>query len=167
MDQPYVSIGAASAARQTKATEAMIAARFAALVLALTTFAWASLARVAEPEKVIQLGEIKVDDYTGKVFFQDPADDGKSYRVTLAIPKPNRKPGIKSDRIEVWLLARGGKALATNVQPEGELLIEAQSGGTTANAIYFFDRSVEPGELRAVVVAVDGQPTALKLKAAK
>ena len=145
----------------------MTATHFVALVFALSTVGLASRANDAEPEKVILLGTVKVDDYTGHVLFQDPADDGKSYRITFAIPKPWKAPGIKSDRIEVWLLARSGKALRINTQPKGEVLLEAGSAGATANAIFFFDRSVEAGDLRAVVVAVDGQPTAFQLIPAK
>ncbi|MCA9284650.1 MAG: hypothetical protein KDA22_05525, partial [Phycisphaerales bacterium] len=109
-----------------------------------------------DPPRARELGRVDVDEYAALVLFQDPADDGKSYRVTVAVPKPWNAPAIKADRIDVWLLARGGRALAVNQRPAGEVLIEAGSAGATANAIYFFDRSVQPRELAAVVVTVDG-----------
>lgn len=121
----------------------------------------------SEREKVKMVGTVEVDDYKGQIFFQDPADDGKSYRVSVAISKPWNTPAIKGERIDVWLLARGGKALAINTQPGGGALIEAGSAGATASAIYFFDRSVKPSELSAVVVSVDGQPKVFKLTAPK
>jgi hypothetical protein len=38
-----------------------------------------------------------------------------------------------------------------------DLLVETGSAGAAANVILFFERSVEPGDLNAVVVSVDGQ----------
>lgn len=139
----------------------------AILIVALATFTVNTHDIRAEPDKIQKLGTVKVDDYTGQVLFQDPADDGKSYRITVAIPKPWESPSLRSERFEVWLLARGGKALAINTRPKGETLLEAGSAGATANAIFFFERAVEIEELRAVVVAVDGQPTAFKLNSEK
>jgi hypothetical protein len=85
----------------------------------------------------------------------------------VAIPKPWEVPGIKTERIDVWLLARGGKALAVAQRPKGDVLIEAGSVGATANAVFFYDRSAEPDELAAVVVSVDGEARAFKIKRSK
>jgi hypothetical protein len=110
------------------------------------------------------LGTVALDRYRGQVYFHDPADDGKSYRVTVAVPRRWGEPPIKSDRVDVWLLARGGKALPVKERPRaGGVLIEAGSAGATANAIFVFGRAVGRRELTAVVVAVDGQPRAFKV----
>lgn len=122
----------------------------------------------AKTNDVRQLGTVRIDNHTGQVLFQDPADDGKSYRIDVAISKPWDAPAIKSTRIEVWLLARGGKALSINSQPPNGVLVEAGGSlGATADAIYFFDRSVEPSELTAVVVSIDGEPKVFKLTNSK
>lgn len=120
---------------------------------------WPCLAGgVRGAEKMVTLGIVAMDKYQAQVIFHDPADDGKSYRVTVVIPKPWDAPAIKSERIEVWLLARGGKALAVKDRPRAGALVEAGSRGASANAIFVFDRGVERSELAAVVVAVDGRP---------
>jgi hypothetical protein len=118
----------------------------------------------AVPVQEPQLGTLAVDEYSALVLFQDPADDGESYRVTIAIPKPWDAPAIKTERIDVWLLTRSGNALPVTQRPVGDVLVEAGSIGATASAIYFFERSVESNDLTAVVVSVDEQPTAFRLK---
>lgn len=111
-------------------------------------------------ETMVNLGTVVVDKYQAQVFFHDPADDAKGYRITVAIAKPWDAPAIKSERIDAWLLARGGKALAVKERPRAGVLVEAGSRGASANAIFLFARTAERGELAAVVVAVDGQPKA-------
>jgi hypothetical protein len=108
----------------------------------------------------VQLGTVAVGDYQGMVSLQHPAEDGKSYRVDVVIPKPADSPPIAAERIEVWLLARGGKAVALKERPRPGPLVEAMTRGASADAIFLFD-GAERKDLAAVVV--DGKPTALKI----
>jgi hypothetical protein len=116
-------------------------------------------------EKMATLGTVAVDKYQAQVIFDDRAEGGKSYRVTVVIPKPWDAPSIKGERIDVWLLARGGMAVAVKDRPRGGALVEVGSRGASANALFVFDRAVERGALTAVVVSVDGQPRAFKVPA--
>jgi hypothetical protein len=120
----------------------------------------------AKGEKMTNLGTVLVGEYKGQVLFQYPEDDGKSYRVDVAISKPNNTAAINSGRIEVWLLARGSKAVAVKERPRPGSLIEVNSAGTTASATYLFSREVERKDLVGIVVAVDGEPTTLKIPSA-
>jgi hypothetical protein len=121
--------------------------------------------RVLAPPEELQLGTVRVGPYAGFVYFQHPAEDGKSYRVTLAIPKPAADPLLKAERFDVWLLARGGKglALASRDRPEGVLVEAGNARGVTANAAFFFRPQARRAELVAVVVSVDGVLTTLKV----
>jgi RNA polymerase sigma-70 factor (ECF subfamily) len=112
-----------------------------------------------------ELGAVTVAPYQGRVWFHDPGDEGKSYRVEVIIAKPWDAPGIRSERIAVWLLANGGKALAVKERPRGGDLVEVGSRGATASAVFLFERSVGRDELAAVVVAVDGEPKAFRVSA--
>jgi hypothetical protein len=129
-------------------------------VLACVGFWLCPAGSVRGAEKMVTLGTVAVDKYQAKVFFHDATDAAKSYRVTVVIAKPWDAPAIKSERIDVWLLARGGRALAIKERPQAGALVEAGSRGASANALFVFDRRVERSELAAVVVAVDGQPKA-------
>jgi hypothetical protein len=110
---------------------------------------------------------VSLDDATNKaIFFAHLAPDSsfeENEQTLAAIPKLWGTPGIKGERIEVWLLARGRKALAVKERLRDGVLVEAGSRGASANAIFFFDRSVKRRELVAVVVSVDGQPKAFKV----
>jgi|GEM_PF-4809937 len=52
-------------------------------------------------------------------------------------------------------------------RPHPGALIDVNSAGTTAVAIYFFAPDVERQDLVGVVVAVDGELTVLKIPPAK
>jgi hypothetical protein len=118
-----------------------------------------------EAEKVLTLGSVKVAGFNGTVLFQYPEDDARTYRIDVAISKPNGTDPIQSDRLDVWLLARGSRAVAAKDRPRKGPLIEANSAGTTADAMYFFARDVPRQELVAVVVSVDGEPHVFKIPA--
>ena len=118
-------------------------------------------------EKMVILGVVTVGEHKGQVLFQYPVYDEKHYRVDVAISKPNSAGPIDSGRIEVWLLARGGKAVAVRERPRPGPLLEVNSAGTTASAIYFFAREVERKDLVGLVMAVDGELTTLKISPAK
>ncbi len=113
----------------------------------------------------LPLGSARFDAYRGIVTFQELGDDGKSYRVDLTIDKAWGTPPIKRSRIDAWLLARGGHAVpgrdALEVPGQSrDVLVEVGSRGATANAIFFFDRSIPREQLTAFVIAIDGIPSA-------
>ncbi len=111
---------------------------------------------------MLNLGTVAVGDYTGQVLFQAPADDGKGDRVTVMVPKPNEMAAIDSGRLDMWLFARGGKAVAVRSRTATGALIEVISAGATANAVYFF-ADADRATMAAVAVFVDGAPTVLKI----
>lgn len=110
-----------------------------------------------------RLGSVKVGEHRGQVLFQFPDDDGVHYRVDVAISKPNGIAVIESERIDVWLLARDGRSVAIQGRPRPGALIEVNSAGTTADAIYLFANDVERRELVGVVVNVDGELNVFKI----
>jgi hypothetical protein len=110
-----------------------------------------------KPEQYLALGSLKVGEHMAQVFFQYPEDDGKRYCVDVAISKPVNAPHIESERLEVWLLAKGGKAATLKDRPHKGPLIEVNTRGATADAIFWFERDAARGDLAAVVVSVDGE----------
>lgn len=114
-------------------------------------------------EKVVRLGTLAVGEYPGQVLFQYPEDDGKNYRVDVTINKPNNTKPIDSQRLDVWLLARSGKAVRVKERPRAGALIETSSAGSTASAIYIFERSVNRNDLVGVVVSADSELTTFKI----
>lgn len=117
-------------------------------------------------ESVSNLGTVAVGRYKAQVLFQYPEDDGKSYRVDVVMSKPADADPIASERIEVWLLARGGKAASPRERPRKGPLVETQTRGASADAMFLFARDVERKDVVAVVVAVDGEFSTLKVSAA-
>jgi hypothetical protein len=138
--------------------------RFAGAPALLLLALRAGPAATAEPpENRARLGTVTVGAYQAEVDFQFE-DDGRHYRVDVAVPKPAREPAVNADRIEVWLLARGGKAVAVKERPRPGPLVEAGNDrGVTADAIFLFQRRAERKDLVAVVVSVDGELTTLKV----
>jgi len=112
------------------------------------------------------LGSVTVGGHSGQVLFTVPADDGKSYRIDVVVSKPENTPPVLAERIEIWLLARNGKAVSLKERPKDGPLVESVLGkGASADAIFVFAGSVAYADLSGVVVSVDGNPHAFKLPA--
>jgi hypothetical protein len=119
------------------------------------------------PSKVdAQLGSVAVGKHAGQVLIRYPAEDGKSYRIDVVISRPADLPPIKAERIDVWLLARGGKAVPLRERPRPGALVESVLGrGASADAIFLFAPAAPYAELSGVVVSVDGQLKTFRLPA--
>jgi hypothetical protein len=112
----------------------------------------------------VPLGTVAVGKEQGRVLFSAPADDGKSFRVDVVIARPANSPLLRGDRFEVWLLAKGGKAVALRERPR-EVLVESVLGkGASADAAFFFDASVPVTDLVAAIVRVDDQVAAFEVQ---
>ena len=55
----------------------------------------------ATGEEMVNLGTVEVGEYQGQILFQYPGDEGKSYRIDVAISKPNGTEPIDSGRFDV------------------------------------------------------------------
>jgi hypothetical protein len=72
-------------------------------------------------ESYIMVGTIKMDQHEAQVVFEFPHEDRNAYRVSLAISKRRDSPALRNERVEMWLLARGGKALKVRSRPSPDL----------------------------------------------
>jgi hypothetical protein len=113
------------------------------------------------PEPVL-LGWMSVGQTSVRALFS-PAEDGKSYRVELLCSRPRGAPPMKARSVDVWLLARGGKALPVKPVPRMLGGGDPWRRGNMVCATFLFERTVEQADLIAVVVALDGKPTMFKL----
>jgi hypothetical protein len=112
------------------------------------------------------LGPVTVGEYKGQVLFTYPADGGKGYRIDVVVSKPENTPAIRAERIDIWLLARNGKAVPVMERPNAGPLVESSLGkGASADGMFVFASSVAYSELSGVVVSVDGNFTTFKLPA--
>jgi hypothetical protein len=122
--------------------------------------------------KVESIGKVAVDKYEATVEFQDDQKDNDHYLVTLTIKKPKDTPGIRADRIEVWLLSKGFNTICPacvldeisvdGVRSEGRHREEIKT-----TAVYRFVAAHDRATMFAVVVAVDGEPKLLKMPPAE
>jgi hypothetical protein len=98
------------------------------------------------------------------VLFTYPADDGKNYRIDVVVSRPVKSPAVKG--IEVWFLARNGKAVPLKKRSKASALVESVLGGwASTDAVFLFAPAVAYSELVGVVVSVDGKLNTFKLPA--
>ena len=99
----------------------------------------------------VDLGSVAVGRSGSSVTFYEPAFDRASYVVGIANPEPVH-------RIDAWLLAKGGKALAVQ---EPHLRCPPPDGRRAK--VFSFDHAADRADVVAVVLSVDGVLTTLQV----
>ncbi|HZU96625.1 MAG TPA: hypothetical protein VFF73_08045 [Planctomycetota bacterium] len=107
-------------------------------------------------------GQVKIDRNTAQVLF---SEEEKDYRIDVSVSLRADEPPTNADRIEVWLLSKGGKAVSCTKRDNGALCRVSTNHlvGGTESAMFFFDHSVDRKDLVALVVSVDAEPTLCRI----
>lgn len=86
------------------------------------------------------------------------------YEFRIALPMPTSHRAVRSDRLRVWLLARDQDVVPLAVGPAEESLPAATTAhGPGLEARFVFNRTVEPIDVIALVVALDEVPSIVPL----
>src|SRR5262249_1871269 len=114
---------------------------------------------------MLVLGKVTLDRYEAVVGFEDWSSEHDLYRVTVSVRKPRTAPAIDARRIRVWVLRWGYDeqlALPPSRRPTGQLPEEGDGPRVTATAVFDYCLNQTDTRIEAVVVAVDGEPTAFR-----
>lgn len=132
-----------------------------AAFIILTAAVWLFASAVDGEERGASIGTVKIDAFAAKVHLEDTIDDEAQLVLTICGIKPTHAPGVRADRIKVWLLrsnfTSGGPAMALEEYPEQPNLPErAVETGVEVQATFkFASRGLHREHMFAVVIAID------------